>query len=176
LASVSDELAVRGSRDQFEFGLARLIRGTFFLPIRKRREPREACAAVEPPQRIIAEEFLYARTWPSEDHRREALDVWNLHYIYHRPHGAAGGQPPASLVPIRVNNVLASYSGSSGCECGRATVDDSWPMRIARLLFVVYGRDPTRINGNHEWSAGNVIGWWTGTYGIYRQPPRTVRR
>jgi hypothetical protein len=66
--------------------------------------------------------------------------------------------------------------GSSGRECGRATADDSWPMRTTRLLFVVYGRDATRINGNHEWSTGNVIDWWTNKYGIYWQPPRTTER
>lgn len=59
---------------------------------------------------ILAEEFLYARTWTSEDERANALERWNLHDNYHRPHGAADGQPPATLVPIRVNNVLASYS------------------------------------------------------------------
>lgn len=65
---------------------------------------------IERYNRILAEEFLYARTWTSEDDRRVAIDVWNIHYNYHRPHGAADGQPPATLVPIRVTNVLASYS------------------------------------------------------------------
>src|ERR1700741_3781863 len=36
-----------------------------------------------------------------------------------------------------------------------------------RLLFVAYGREATRINGNHEWLTSNVIGWWTTKYGIY---------
>ncbi len=65
---------------------------------------------IERYNRILAEEFLYARTWTSEDERRAAIEVWNLHYNYHRPHGAADGQPPASLVPVRVDNMLASYS------------------------------------------------------------------
>ncbi|NLE80072.1 MAG: IS481 family transposase [Rhodococcus sp.] len=65
---------------------------------------------IERYNRIISEEFLYARTWTSEDQRRAALDVWNVHYNYHRPHSRADGQPPATLVPVRVNNVLASYS------------------------------------------------------------------
>jgi transposase InsO family protein len=60
--------------------------------------------------RIISEEFLYARTWTSEDQRREALGVWNIHYNYHRPHTAANGEPPASRVPQGVGNVLASYN------------------------------------------------------------------
>ena len=65
---------------------------------------------VERYNRIVAEEFLYARTWRSEHERSSALEVWNRHYNYHRPHGAHGGQPPASATPSRVNNVLASYS------------------------------------------------------------------
>ncbi|MGW4203869.1 hypothetical protein [Streptomyces sp. NPDC004726] len=39
--------------------------------------------------------------------------LWNLHYTYHRPHGAHDGQPPASTAPVGVNNVLGSYY-----ECG----------------------------------------------------------
>ncbi len=65
---------------------------------------------IERYNRILAEEFLYARTWTSEDERRAAIEVWNPHYNYHRPHGTADGQPPASLVPVRVDNVLAKYS------------------------------------------------------------------
>ncbi len=65
---------------------------------------------IERYNRILAEEFLYARTWNSENERADALATWNLHYNYHRPHSAANGQPPASLLPVRVNNVLASYS------------------------------------------------------------------
>jgi transposase InsO family protein len=64
---------------------------------------------VERYNRIIAEEFLYARTWTSEDQRRAALGVWNVHYNYHRPHGAAGGQPPAARLRDGVTNVVASY-------------------------------------------------------------------
>jgi len=64
---------------------------------------------IERYNRILAEEFLYARTWTCEQERVAALDVWNLHYNYHRPHGVLGGQPPASATPTRVNNVLASY-------------------------------------------------------------------
>jgi transposase InsO family protein len=43
---------------------------------------------IERYNRIIAEEFLYTRTWISEDQRRDAIDIWNVHYNYHRPHGA----------------------------------------------------------------------------------------
>ena len=65
---------------------------------------------VERYNRILAEEFLYARTWHSEAERADALKIWNQHYNYHRPHTAHQGQPPASATPSRVNNVLASYS------------------------------------------------------------------
>ena len=60
--------------------------------------------------RILAEEFLYARTWLSEQERSDGLVFWNLHYNYHRPHGAHDGQPPASAAPAIVNKVLASYN------------------------------------------------------------------
>ncbi|MGW5587692.1 IS481 family transposase [Streptomyces sp. NPDC003857] len=65
---------------------------------------------VERYNRIIGEEFLYAHTWLSEDQRRTALGVWNVHYNYHRPHSGAGGQPPASRLADHATNVLASYS------------------------------------------------------------------
>ena len=65
---------------------------------------------VERYNRIISEEFLYARTWTSEDQRREALEVWNIHYNYHRPHSATDGEPPASRLSATVSNVMASYT------------------------------------------------------------------
>jgi transposase InsO family protein len=65
---------------------------------------------VERYNRILAEEFLYAREWLSETHRTTALGVWNIHYNYHRPHTAAGNQPPASQLRTGVTNVMASYS------------------------------------------------------------------
>ena len=64
---------------------------------------------VERYNRILADEFLYARTWNSETERSGALTTWNRHYNYHRPHGAHGGKLPTSTTPLRVNNVLASY-------------------------------------------------------------------
>jgi transposase InsO family protein len=65
---------------------------------------------VERYNRILAEEFLYARTWTSEQHRTDALTVWNIHYNYHRPHTAAGNQPPATQLHTGVTNVTASYN------------------------------------------------------------------
>ena len=65
---------------------------------------------VERYNRILAEEFLYAREWTSERQRAHALGIWNIHYNYHRPHSAAGDQPPASRLRAGVTNVMASYN------------------------------------------------------------------
>ena len=65
---------------------------------------------VERYNRILAEEFLYARTWTSETQRVDALKIWNIHFNYHRPHSAAAGQPPASRLATGVTNVVTSYS------------------------------------------------------------------
>lgn len=65
---------------------------------------------VERYNRILAEEFLYARTWTSEDQRRKGLAIWNIHYNYHRPHSGAASQPPATRLRRGVTNVLASYT------------------------------------------------------------------
>jgi transposase InsO family protein len=64
---------------------------------------------IERYNRILAEEFLYARSRTSETERADALSTCNLHYYYHRPHGAHDGQPPASQLGAGVSNVLASY-------------------------------------------------------------------
>lgn len=65
---------------------------------------------VERYNRILAEEFLYARSWTSEQQRATALGVWNIHDNYHRPHSTAGGQPPASRLTTCVTNLMASYT------------------------------------------------------------------
>ncbi|MFQ6330779.1 integrase core domain-containing protein, partial [Nocardia sp. CWNU-33] len=65
--------------------------------------------SIERYNRILAEEFLYAREWASETHRTQALGIWNIHYNYHRPHSAAENRPPASRLPTGVTNVTASY-------------------------------------------------------------------
>jgi hypothetical protein len=44
-----------------------------------------------------------------ERSRDRLVAVWHPHYDYHRPHGAAGGQSPATRAPVAVSNVMASY-------------------------------------------------------------------
>ena len=61
---------------------------------------------VERYQRTLAEELLYARVWTSETQRAQAIQVWNIHYNYHRAHTAAGDQPPASRLRQTVTNVM----------------------------------------------------------------------
>lgn len=64
---------------------------------------------IERYQRILADECLYARPYTSENHRREAIQVWVHHYNYHRPHTACGDRPPASRLHTGVDNVMTSY-------------------------------------------------------------------
>ena len=65
---------------------------------------------VERYNRILAEELLYSREYTSEAERRTAVEVWNVHYNYHRPHSTRGGRPPAAYRRHRVTNVRASYN------------------------------------------------------------------
>ena len=63
---------------------------------------------VERYNRILAEECLYARSYSSQQQRRDAVAVWNHHDNYHRPHTTCGNQPPATRVPAHVTNVMTS--------------------------------------------------------------------
>ncbi|SEE76342.1 IS481 family transposase [Ruania alba] len=65
---------------------------------------------VERYNRIMAEEVLYAQPYDREEDRTAAIDTWNIHYNYHRPHSAANGQPPASRLTTGVTNVQPSYN------------------------------------------------------------------
>jgi transposase len=62
---------------------------------------------VERYNRTLAEELLYARVWTCEAERAHAISIWNIHYNYHRPHTAAGDQPPASRLNTGVTNVTS---------------------------------------------------------------------
>jgi transposase len=105
--TVSRHLDDNGSRyraDMFARALlgARHQRITPYTPRHNRKVARY--------NRILAEEFLYARTWTSEGQRRRALTVWNIHYNYHR----TTAEQQVSRQPCEcargVTNVLASYS------------------------------------------------------------------
>ncbi len=56
------------------------------------------------------EELLYARVWTSETQRAKAIQVWNIHYNYHRAHTAADDQPPASRLRQTVTNVMTQIT------------------------------------------------------------------
>jgi len=51
-------------------------------------------------------EFAYARPWTSEIQRSDYLQRWLIHDNYHRAHTATGNQPPATLAPTTVTNVM----------------------------------------------------------------------
>ncbi|MBV2367252.1 IS481 family transposase, partial [Streptomonospora nanhaiensis] len=59
---------------------------------------------VERFNRVLVEEWAYARPYTSEAQRREAFTGWLHHYNHHRFHTAIGG-PPAS----RVTNLSGRY-------------------------------------------------------------------
>lgn len=54
---------------------------------------------VERFHRTLADEWAYAKAYPSESARRAALPAWLHTYNNHRSHTALGGHPPASRVP-----------------------------------------------------------------------------
>jgi transposase InsO family protein len=61
---------------------------------------------VERYHRTLADEWAYARPYPTETQRRAALPDWLHTYNNHRGHTALGGHPPAS----RVTNLSGQYS------------------------------------------------------------------
>ena len=65
---------------------------------------------VERYNRILGAEFAYARPWTSETQRADYLQRWLIHYNYHRAHTATGNQPPATLAPTTVTNVMMQNS------------------------------------------------------------------
>lgn len=56
--------------------------------------------------RIIAQEWQYAKAWSSDDERKLGLADYLEYYNYQRPHSALAGQAPMSRIK-NVNNVLA---------------------------------------------------------------------
>jgi transposase InsO family protein len=68
---------------------------------RKRTRPYrpQTNGKVERFHRTLADEWAYARPYPTETARRAALPGWLHDYNNHRGHTALAGQPPASRVP-----------------------------------------------------------------------------
>jgi transposase InsO family protein len=56
--------------------------------------------------RTLAEGWAFARHYPTEQARREALPGWLHHYNHHRPHTAIGNQPPVT----RLTNLPGQYN------------------------------------------------------------------
>lgn len=54
-------------------------------------------------------EWAYGHTYQHSSDRTHALDRWNHHYNWHRPHHGIGCQPPMSRVPAG-NNVLTLHT------------------------------------------------------------------
>ncbi len=86
---------------------------------------------VERYNRILAEEFLCARSWTSGGQRANALGVWNIHYNHHRPHSAAGGRLPVSQLATRVTNVLSPMPSTPlGHRRNCAATEPAWRLRV----------------------------------------------
>ena len=70
------------------------------ITVKKTRPYRpQTNGKVERYHRTLADEWAYAKPYPSEQARRAALPAWLHMYNHHRAHAALGGHPPASRVP-----------------------------------------------------------------------------
>jgi transposase InsO family protein len=68
-------------------------------PKRTRPYRPQTNGKVERFHRTLTEEWAYAKVYPSETARRNALPHWLHMYNHHRGHTALGGHPPATRVP-----------------------------------------------------------------------------
>ena len=75
-------------------------------PKRTRPYRPQTNGKVERFHRTMADWWAYARCYPSEQERGDALAGWLHQYNHHRPHTACGNQPPFS----RLINVPGQYS------------------------------------------------------------------
>jgi transposase InsO family protein len=55
-------------------------------------------------------EWAYGFTYQNSNERTEALDRWNHHYNWHRPHQGIGGAVPMARLNLSGNNVLTLHS------------------------------------------------------------------
>ena len=55
-------------------------------------------------------EWVYARAYPTSDHRKDALEPWLHNYNWHRPHGSLQSMPPISRLAQPMNNLLRLHS------------------------------------------------------------------
>ncbi len=55
-------------------------------------------------------EWAYGFTYQHSTERTSALDRWNHHYNWHRPHQGIGGAVPMSRLPALGNNLLTLHS------------------------------------------------------------------
>jgi transposase InsO family protein len=70
------------------------------IKVKKTRPYRpQTNGKVERYHRTLADEWAYAKAYPTETARRAALPGWLHMYNHHRSHTALGGHPPASRVP-----------------------------------------------------------------------------
>jgi transposase InsO family protein len=70
------------------------------IAVKKTRPYRpQTNGKVERFHRTLADEWAYARAYPSETARRKALPAFLHMYNHHRAHTALGGRPPSSRVP-----------------------------------------------------------------------------
>lgn len=77
------------------------------ISVKKTRPYRpQTNGKIERFHRTLAEGWAFARHYPTEQARREALPGWLHHYNHHRPHTAIGNQPPVT----RLTNLPGQYS------------------------------------------------------------------
>ncbi len=55
-------------------------------------------------------EWAYGFTYKNSSQRAAALDYWNHHYNWHRPHQGIGGVTPMSRLNFSRNNLLTLHS------------------------------------------------------------------
>jgi transposase InsO family protein len=55
-------------------------------------------------------EWAYAQTYPTSEHRKQALQPWMHNYNWHRPHGSLKSMTPISRLAQPMNNLLRLHS------------------------------------------------------------------